>query len=115
MGWGGDQLPPPWIRRSPEMSSWLSLCAGVEVPARAGSGRKTARRREKETSKDHVLPFYGVLCTCTEHVRVCAVCAVHAARLDKSFLAGPQASLLASALLLIVVTFFSEARKRLQR
>ena len=44
---GGDWLPP-WIRRCPAMSSWLSLCAGVEVPARTGSGSKAARRRERE-------------------------------------------------------------------
>ena len=43
----GDQLSPPWIRRCPAMSGRLSLCAGVKVPKRMGSGIKVARRRER--------------------------------------------------------------------
>jgi len=30
------------------MSGWLSLHGGVEVPTRAGSSSKAARRRERE-------------------------------------------------------------------
>jgi len=73
------------------MSSRLSLCAGVEAPARVEPSSEAARSRarERESSKEHVLPF----CACAEHVRVHAVPAMRAAHLDKSALACPQASL----------------------
>ena len=45
---GWDQLPPPWIRRCPAMSGRLSLCAGVEAPARAEPSSEAPRRRARE-------------------------------------------------------------------
>jgi len=46
-GWW-DQLPPPRIRRCPAMSGQLSLCAGVEAPARAEPSGEAARSRARE-------------------------------------------------------------------
>ena len=109
---GWDQLPPPRIRPRPAMSSRLSLCAGVEAPARAEPSNDAARRRarESERSEEHLLPFYRGIRACTEQMRVHAVRAMHAARLNKSALAC--ATLCASVFLQVVVAVFSEASKR---
>ena len=53
-----------------------------------------------------MLPFYRGICPCTEHVRVHAVRAMRAARLDKSDLASPCTTLPASTFLQFVVVFF---------
>ena len=67
---------------------------------------------KRESCEEHVLTFYRGICACAEHVRVRAVRAMHAARLDKSAFARPRATLCASAFLQVVVAFFSEVRKR---
>jgi len=103
---GGDWLPPPRTRRCPAMPGRLSLCAGVEAPARAEPSSEAARRRARESSEEHVLPFYRAICPCAEHVCVRAVRAIRAACLDKSSLAGPCATLCASAFLQVVVVVF---------
>jgi len=71
--------------------------------------RRRGGEQERESSEDHVLPFYRGICACTEHVRTCAVCA---ARLDKSALACPCVTLCASAFLqvVVVVSFQRPAR-----
>ena len=95
------------------MSGQLSLCAGVEAPARAEpSGEAERRREERESTQEHVLPFYRGICACAEHVCVRAVHALRAARLDKSTLARPRATLCASPFLQVVVAVFSQTRKR---
>jgi len=99
---GWDQLPPSRIQQCPAMSGRLSLCAGVELQ----QGRSPAARRqggEQEGGEDHVLPFYRGICACAEHVHICAVPAMRAARLNKSILARPCATLCASAFLQVVV------------
>jgi len=58
---------------------------------------------EQESGEEHVLPFYMDICACAEHVRIRAVPAMRAARLDKSVLACPHASLCTSAFLQVVV------------
>ena len=50
-----------------------------------------------------MLPFYRGICACAEHVHIHAVPAMRAARLDKSVLACPRATLCASAFLQVVV------------
>ena len=60
-GGGGHRLPPPRIQQCPAMSSWLSLCAGMEALARAEPSTKAARRRARER---------GLLGACTALYRV---------------------------------------------
>ena len=43
----GGSVTTTWIQQCPAMSSRLSLCAGMEVPARKGSVSKAVRRRER--------------------------------------------------------------------
>jgi len=70
------------------------------------------RGGEQEGSEERVLPFHRGICAHAEHVRVRAVCAMRAARLDKSALASPRATLCASTFLQVIVAAFLKARKR---
>jgi len=82
-----------------DVQSAQSLCR------RGGPGESGARQRgeEQEREEEHVLPFYRGICACAEHVQVRAVRAIRAARLDKSILARPCATLCASAFLQVIV------------
>jgi len=76
-------------------------------------GHSTAARWQggkQEGSEEHVLSFYRGICPCA----ISPVRAIHAARLDKSTLASLRASPCVSAFLQVVMTIFSEARKRRQ-
>jgi len=77
-----------------------------ESRAQSQAVRRRARGRrggEQEGGEEHVLPFYRGICACAEHVRIRAVPAMRAARLDKSDLACPRTTLCASAFLQVVV------------
>jgi len=74
--------------------------------------RRRGGEQERESSEEHMLPFYRGICACAEHVHVRAIRAMHAARLDKSALAHPHITLCTSAFLQVGVVVFSEARKR---
>jgi len=97
---GWDQLPPPRIRRCPVGS----VSVQAWRPRRGGE-------QERESSQEHVLPFYRGICACTEHVHIRAVQAMRAARLGKSALARPGAAVCTSALLQVVVAVFSRGQE----
>jgi len=107
---GGDQLPPPWIQICTAMCGRISLCAGVETPARVEPSSDAARSRargwrggEQEGGEEHVLPLYRGICACAERLRIRVVPAMRDAHLDKSVLAHPRATLCASAFLQVIV------------
>ena len=60
-----------------------------------------------------MLPFCRGICSCAENVRVRAVHAIRAARLDKSALARPCATLCASAFLQVVVVCFFRGQEEM--
>ena len=69
---GWDQLPPPQIWQYVQRCPVSSVSVQAWKPWR---GRSPAARRqgeqERESSEEHVLPFYRVMCACAEYVRVC--------------------------------------------
>ena len=91
-----------------DVQSAQSLCR------RRSSGEDGVQQQgseEERKREERVLSFYTGICPCA----VRAVRAVCASRLDKSSLAGPCASPCASTFVQVVVSVFSEARKRRQR
>jgi len=72
------------------------------------------RGAEQEGGKERVLPFYRGICACAEHVRILAVPAMRAARLDKSVLARPSTTLRKRFSAGRCGCFFPEASKRWQ-
>jgi len=72
-------------------------------PWQGWSPAATQRGAEQESGEEHVLPFYRGICACAEHVRIHAVPAMSVARLDKSNLACPRATLCTSAFLQVVL------------
>jgi len=80
-----------------------SVSVQVWRPWRGWSPAARWQGGEQEGNEEHVLPFYRGICACAEHVHIRAVPAMRAARLDKSVLARPRASLCASAFLQVVV------------
>ena len=90
------------------MTSRLGLYAGVEVPARIGSGRKGS-------SGEHVLSLYRGVRPCAEHVCIRAVRAICAAHLGSPLLlicVLVRAQVQCSCFLQDVVVVSSEAKNR---
>jgi len=71
-----------------------------------GRGQQRGGEQERESSQEHVLPFYRGICACAEHVHIRVVRAMCAARLGKSALARPGAAVCASAFLQVLVAVF---------
>ena len=70
----GNLLPSPQIRWRPATSGWLSLCAGVEVPARTRSSSKTVRMRARGLQGTWAALLWGHLPMRRACPHTCSLC-----------------------------------------